>query len=84
LACIKSGSSPERLLLIDALITFCLLCKHVENLLKSRLDNTVLTDVILILNVFHQSKQKSDRVSVSADLQFPSVTIVLDDIKLFE
>jgi len=68
----------------DTLLCFSLLREHIENLLQSSLDNAVLADVKLLLSIFHQTKEVPNRVVVSADLQFPCVSVVLDDFELFE
>jgi hypothetical protein len=61
-----------------------LLGKHIEDLLQSSLDHTVLANVKLGLDVFHQTKQEYDRVSVSAYFQFPGVSVVLNNFEFLE
>ena len=68
----------------DTLLCLSLLREHIENLFQSSLDNAVLADVKLLLSIFHQTKEVPNRVVVSADLQFPCVSVVLDDFELFE
>jgi len=67
-----------------SLIFFCLNSKIIEDLLQCSLWNRVFTNVIILLNIFHHSKKISDRIRISAHLNFPWISIMLNDLELIE
>jgi len=58
--------------------------KVVEDLLKGGLGYTVFADVELSLVVLHHAEQVTNRVVVSAYLNLPGISVVLQYFKLLE